>query len=248
MRLKDKVAVITGGARGIGKKISEIFLSEGAQVNIFDINESEGNAAARELGLLYNGGRVTFFKADITDENDIEGSIESIIKTSGKIDILVNNAGITLDNLVLRMSVADWKKVIDINLTGAFICSKIAVKHMMKRHAGKIINISSIVGVHGNIGQANYSASKAGLIGLTKTLAREMAVRNIQVNAIAPGYIKTDMTEKIPDKIKDKLIEQIPARNLGSAEDVARAVLFLASSESDYITGTVVSVDGGMGI
>lgn len=247
MRLKDRVAIITGGARGIGKKISQTFLKEGASVYIFDVNEEEGARTVGELQPAYDG-KVIFFKVDITDEKSVEQSIEKIIEAEGRIDILVNNAGITRDNLILRMSLEDWKKVIDINLTGAFICSKHTVKYMVKNRSGKIINISSIVGVHGNAGQSNYSSSKAGIIGLTKTLARELAGRNILVNAIAPGYIETEMTEKLSDKIKEKLMEQIPIGRLGSVDDVAKTALFLASDDSNYITGTVINLDGGMGI
>jgi len=247
MRLKDRVAIITGGARGIGKKISQTFLKEGASVYIFDVNQEEGVRTVGELQPAYDG-KVIFFKVDITDEKNVEQSIEKIIEAEGRIDILVNNAGITRDNLILRMSLEDWKKVIDINLTGAFICSKHTVKYMVKNRSGKIINISSIVGVHGNAGQSNYSSSKAGLIGLTKTLARELAGRNILVNAIAPGYIETEMTEKLSDKIKEKLMEQIPTGRLGSVDDVAKTALFLASDDSNYITGTVINLDGGMGI
>ena len=247
MRLKDRVAIVTGGARGIGKKISQAFLEEGASVYIFDVNQEEGVRTVGEFQQAYDN-KVNFFKVDITDEKGVEQSIEKIIEAEGRIDILVNNAGITRDNLVLRMSLEDWKKVIDINLTGAFICSKHTVKYMVKNRSGKIINISSIVGVHGNAGQSNYSSSKAGIIGLTKTLARELAGRNILVNAIAPGYIETEMTEKLSDKIKEKLMEQIPTGRLGSVDDVAKTALFLASDDSNYITGTVINLDGGMGI
>ena len=247
MRLKDRVAIITGGARGIGKKISQAFLEEGASVYIFDVNQEEGARTVGEFQQAYDN-KVNFFKVDITDEKGVEQSIKKIIEAEGRIDILVNNAGITRDNLVLRMSLEDWKKVIDINLTGAFICSKHTVKYMVKKRSGKIINISSIVGVHGNAGQSNYSSSKAGIIGLTKTLARELAGRNILVNAIAPGYIETEMTEKLSDKIKEKLTEQIPTGRLGSVDDVAKTALFLASDDSNYITGTVINLDGGMGI
>ena len=214
---------------------------------IFDVNQEEGARTAGELQSAYDG-KVIFFKVDITDEKSVEQSIEKIIEAEGRIDILVNNAGITRDNLILRMSLEDWKKVIDINLTGAFICSKHTVKYMVKNRSGRIINISSIVGVHGNAGQSNYSSSKAGIIGLTKTLARELAGRNILVNAIAPGYIETEMTEKLSDKIKEKLMEQIPAGRLGRVDDVAKTALFLASDDSNYITGTVINLDGGMGI
>ncbi|MDD5621860.1 MAG: 3-oxoacyl-[acyl-carrier-protein] reductase [Actinomycetota bacterium] len=248
MRLDDRVAIVTGGARGIGKKICETFLKEGASVYIFDINPEEGTGAVNELNSAYKNGRVFFFEVDITNEKNVEQAIKKVIEAESKIDILVNNAGITRDNLILRMSLEDWQKVIDINLTGAFICSRHTVRFMIKNRSGKIINISSIVGVHGNAGQSNYSSSKAGIIGLTKTLARELASRNILVNAIAPGYIETEMTEKLGDSIKQKLIEQIPTGRLGSVDDVAKTALFLAGDDSNYITGTVINLDGGMGI
>ncbi len=248
MRLENKAAVVTGGARGIGKEISRTFLDEGASVYIFDVNEQEGNKTISEFTPVYGGGKVKFLKVNITDEKNVADSIEKIIEIEHKIDILVNNAGITRDNLILRMSIEDWKKVIDINLTGAFICCKYAARHMIKSRSGKIINISSIVGVHGNAGQSNYSSSKAGIIGLTKTLARELAGRNILVNAIAPGYIKTEMTDKLDDKMKEKLMKQIPTGRLGSVSDVAKTALFLAGDESSYITGAVINLDGGMGI
>lgn len=248
MKLKDKVAVVTGGARGIGREISGTFLKEGAVVYIFDVDRGQGDKTVREFKSVYGKNKINFLEVDITNEENVESSIEKIIGIEEGIDILVNNAGITRDNLILRMSLEDWQKVIDINLTGAFICSKCAVKNMIKKRSGKIINISSIVGVHGNAGQSNYSSSKAGIIGLTKTLARELAGRNILVNAIAPGYIETEMTEKLSDKVKEKLMEQIPTRRLGSVKDVAKTVLFLASDDSNYITGTVISLDGGMGI
>lgn len=248
MKLKDKIAIVTGGAGGIGKKITEVFLAEGASVNIFDVNEAEGEKTISEFSKIYGGSSIKFFRVDITSESSVKEAINKIIEEQEKIDILVNNAGITLDNLVLRMSLEDWKRVIDINLTGAFICSKYTVKHMMKKRSGKIVNIASIVGVHGNAGQANYSSSKAGLIGLTKTLAKELAGRNILANAVAPGYIETDMTKKLSDKVKEKLMEVIPIKRLGTIDDVAKTVLFLSSGDSDYITGSVISLDGGMGI
>ncbi len=248
MKLRDRIAIVTGGAGGIGKKITEVFLNEGAAVNIFDVNEIEGNKTLSEFLKIYGDGKVRFFKVDITSEDSVKEAIDKIIEEQEKIDILVNNAGITLDNLVLRMSLEDWKRVIDINLTGAFICSKYTVKHMMKKRSGKIVNIASIVGVHGNAGQANYSSSKAGLIGLTKTLAKELAGRNILANAVAPGYIETDMTKKLSEKVKERLTESIPVKRLGTINDVAKTVLFLASEDSDYITGSVISLDGGMGI
>jgi len=204
MKLEDTVAIVTGGARGIGKRICEELLIEGAFVYIFDVNQEEGSKTLSDLQSAYGAGKVNFFKVDVTNEKNVKETVERIIGTEDKIDILVNNAGITLDNLILRMSLEDWKKVIDVNLTGAFICSKYVARYMVKKRSGKIINISSIVGVHGNAGQCNYSSSKAGIIGLTKTLAKELAARNILVNAIAPGYIETEMTGKLSDKNKGK--------------------------------------------
>ena len=248
MKLKDKISIVTGGGRGIGIRICEELLKEGATVYIFDVNDKEGKKAAGRLQSVYGNKRAYFFNVDITDENEVKKTIDEIVKVQGRIDILVNNAGITIDNLIMRMNLADWKKVIEVNLTGAFICSKYVVKNMIKRRSGKIINISSIVGVHGNAGQCNYSASKAGIIGLTKSLAKEVASRNVMVNAVAPGYIQTEMTHKLDESIKEKLMSLIPAGKLGSVDDVAKAVLFLAGEDSDYITGIVLNVDGGMGI
>lgn len=248
MKLKDRIAIITGGARGIGKEICRTFIEEGAAVYIFDVDSDQGNKTIKELQSAYSESKINFFNVDITAEKSVESSVKNIMEIEGKIDILVNNAGITRDNLILRMSLEDWQKVIDINLTGAFICSKYVIRDMVRERRGKIINISSIVGVHGNAGQSNYSSSKAGIIGLTKTLARELAGRNIMVNAVAPGYIGTEMTGKLSDKIKEKLMDQIPVKRLGSVEDVAKTVLFLASDDSNYITGTVINLDGGMGI
>ncbi len=247
-KLEGKICIVTGGAAGIGKKISYALLDNGAIVCIFDVNEESGLKAIEDFKALHKGKKAEFFKVNVADENQAASAIDSIAEKYGSIDVLVNNAGITLDNLIMRMSIEDWKKVIDINLTGAFICSKHAVKHMIKKRSGRIINISSIVGVKGNAGQCNYSASKAGLIGLTKSLAREVASRNINVNAIAPGYIETEMTAKLGENVKEKLLASIPSGKLGTPEDVASAVLFLAGPDSEYATGTVLSIDGGMGI
>ncbi len=248
MKLKDQVAIVTGGARGIGKRICREFLSEGGSVVIFDVSGDTGENTAEEFKNCYGSGRAAFYRVDITSAGEVKEAVERAAGEYGRIDILVNNAGITMDNLILRMKIEDWKKVIDINLTGAFICSKFVAEKMIRARSGNIINISSIVGIHGNAGQANYSASKAGLIGLTKTLAKELAGRDIRVNAVAPGYIETDMTAKLPDKVRDMLLGKIPSGRLGSVDDIAKAVLFLASRDSDYITGTVLGVDGGMGI
>ena len=247
-RFLNKICVVTGGAAGIGKKICEYFLEEGASVYIFDVGKEAAGKTLDELRSVYGKDKVFFEMVSVTDELRVEKTLNRIVEDKGQIDILVNNAGITLDNLILRMSLEDFRKVIDINLTGAFICSKYAVRHMVKNRSGKIINISSIVGIRGNAGQCNYSASKAGLIGLTKSLAKEVAGRNICVNAVAPGYIETEMTAKLDAKIKEKLISTIPTGKLGTSVDVAKAVLFLASSDSDYMTGAVLNLDGGMGI
>jgi 3-oxoacyl-[acyl-carrier protein] reductase len=248
MKLENKICVITGGAAGIGRKISQYFLQEGAIVYIFDVNQRQGDATAIELSSVYGEEKVFYKNVNVTDESQVEKALDEIASKHQSIDVLVNNAGITRDNLIMRMSLEDWKKVIDINLTGSFICSKSVVRHMIKKRSGKIINISSIVGIRGNAGQCNYSASKAGLIGLTKSLAREVASRNVMVNAIAPGYIETEMTQKLDEKIKEKLLNSIPTGKLGSPEDVAVTAVFLASKDSDYMTGAVLSLDGGMGI
>ena len=248
MKLENKICVITGGAAGIGRKISQYFLQEGATVYIFDVNQDQGDTAATEFSSVYGKEKVFYKNVNVTDESQVEKTLDEIAAKHQSIDVLVNNAGITRDNLIMRMSLEDWKKVIDINLTGSFICSKSVIRYMIKKRSGKIINISSIVGIRGNAGQCNYSASKAGLIGLTKSLAREVASRNVMVNAIAPGYIETEMTQKLDEKIKEKLLTSIPTGKLGSPEDVAKTALFLASKDSDYMTGAVLSLDGGMGI
>jgi len=248
MKLKEKICIVTGGARGIGKEICNYFLKEGAIVCFFDLNEMEALKTLQEFSAKFGEEKAYFFNVDVTNEQSVENSIEDIIGKFKVIDVLVNNAGITSDNLILRMSIKEWKRVIDINLTGTFICSKYVSKYMLKQKSGKIINMSSVIGIRGNVGQCNYSASKAGVIGLTKSLAREFASRNINVNAIAPGYIETEMTQKIDEKYKEKIISMIPSGKLGTVEDVAKVAVFLASSDSDYITGTVINLDGGMGI
>jgi len=248
MKLKGKICIITGGGRGIGKEICSYFLKEGAVVCIFDLNKTEALNTLDQFEKKYGKDRAAFFYVDVTSVQSVESGIEEIVKKFGRIDILVNNAGITSDNLILRMDIDQWKKVIDINLTGTFICSKYASRYMVKQKSGKIINMSSVVGIKGNAGQSNYSASKAGVIGLTKSMAREFASRNINVNAIAPGYIETEMTKKIDEKHKEKIIAMIPSGKLGTVEDVAKTAVFLASDDSSYITGAVINLDGGMGI
>lgn len=243
MSFEGKVIVVTGAAQGIGKQIALNFAKGKATVVLLDLSEEALKVTQSEL----NTYSECFYEVvNVTDFKQIEQAINKIIDKFSKIDILVNNAGITKDNLVLRLSENDWDSVLTVNLKGAFICSKLCVKHMMKKRTGKIINISSIIGIIGNAGQVNYSASKAGLIGLTKSFAKEFGSRNICVNAVAPGYIQTKMTDKLSDKVKDEMLKRIPLNRLGSPEDVANAVVFLASRAADYITGQVLVVDGGM--
>ncbi len=243
VRLKDKVAIITGSAQGIGYATAELFAAEGARVAIVDVNGDLAKASAAKL----DGGKGTAFgmACDVTKPDQCEAVVKAAAEKWGKIDILVNNAGITKDNLLMRMSEGDWDLVLDINLKGAFNFIKAVVRPMMKAHYGRIVNIASIVGQEGNAGQANYSASKGGLISLTKSVAREFASRQITCNAVAPGFIKTRMTDAIPEDAKKKLIEKILLGRMGDPIDVARAVLFLSSDESSYITGHVLGVNGG---
>jgi 3-oxoacyl-[acyl-carrier protein] reductase len=244
MRLKDKVALITGGARGIGKAIALLFAQEGADIAVGDVNIEEAAKTCAELEAL--GRKALSLELDVTDYAKVEGAVNKILDKFAKVDILVNNAGITKDNLLLRMSQAEWDAVINVNLKGSFNCIKAVSKPMVKQRAGRIINIASIIGIIGNAGQANYSASKAGIIALTKTAAKELASRNINVNAVAPGFIQTEMTDKLPDELKEKMKEVIPLNRFGSPDDVARVCLFLASEGSGYITGQTIVVDGGM--
>jgi 3-oxoacyl-[acyl-carrier protein] reductase len=244
MKLKDKVALVTGSAQGIGKAIAIALAKEGAGIVVSDINIELAAQTAKEMEAM--GVKTMALKTNVADPADVEKSVEEIVKTMGRIDILVNNAGITKDNLLIRMKKEDWDAVIGVNLTGVFNCTKAVSSLMMKQRYGKIINIASIVGQMGNFGQANYAASKGGVIAFTKTVARELASRSVTVNAIAPGFIRTAMTDKIPEDIKKKMIEQIPMGKLGTPEDVANAVLFLAGPESDYITGQVLAINGGM--
>jgi len=245
MRLKDKVAVITGGAQGIGKSVALLMASEGANLVLSDVNEEAVQATAAEIAKEKNVQAIGV-KGNVVQISECEKLVDAAIDKFGRIDILVNNAGITKDNLLMRMSDDEWDAVIAVNLKGVFNCTKAAIRPMMKARSGRIINIASVVGQMGNAGQANYSASKGGVISLTKTCAREFASRNILVNAIAPGFIRTKMTDKLTDEQKAKLLEIIPLGRLGEPEDVAKAALFLASDDSSYITGHVVSVNGGM--
>jgi 3-oxoacyl-[acyl-carrier protein] reductase len=244
MRLKDKVALITGGARGIGRAIALAFAQEGADVIVADVNILEAQKTAADIEAL--GRKSLGIEMNVTDFTKVEEAINKILDKFTKVDILVNNAGITKDNLLLRMSEQEWDAVLSVNLKGAFNCIKAVSRPMLKQRQGKIVNIASIIGLIGNAGQANYSASKAGLIALTKTAAKELASRNINVNAVAPGFIQTEMTAKLPEDIKEKMKGAIPLARFGSPEDVAAVCVFLASGDSGYITGQTIVVDGGM--
>jgi 3-oxoacyl-[acyl-carrier protein] reductase len=244
MSLSEKTALITGSAQGIGKSIAQALAAAGADCIITDVNLEQAEQTAEELRA--SGRKAFALKANVADAEEVSAMIQKGIEEFGKIDILVNNAGITRDGLLMRMKDEDWDLVLNINLKGAFLCTRAVARPMMKQRSGRIINIASIVGAMGNVGQANYVASKAGLIGLTKTTARELASRGITCNAVAPGFIDTAMTQALPDDVKENLSAQIPMGKLGSPEDVAGAVCFLASDEAAYITGQVIHVNGGM--
>jgi 3-oxoacyl-[acyl-carrier protein] reductase len=243
-KLKDQVALVTGGARGIGKAISKRLANEGAAIAIVDILLEVAEETASEFKAL--GIDAIALKADVSSFEEAEAAIKKTVEHYGRLDVLVNNAGITKDTLMMRMTPNDWDLVMNINLKGTFNFTKAAIRPMMKARKGKIVNISSVVGRMGNAGQANYSASKAGVIGLTKTSAKELASRNINVNAVAPGYIATDMTKAISDTAMEAFMALLPIKRAGTPEDVANLVFFLSSDESDYITGQVINVDGGM--
>ncbi len=244
MELLGKVALVTGAAQGIGKAIALLLAAKGADVVVSDINFEKAQETAKEIE--EKGRRSIALKVNVADPEEVERMVETIMERFSRIDILVNNAGITRDRLLLRMSEEDWDAVLDVNLKGVFNCTKSVVKHMSKQRSGKIVNIASVVGLMGNAGQANYAASKAGVIGFTKTVAREFAQRGININAIAPGYIQTPMTEVLPEKVKEELMRLIPMGRLGQPEDVAQAVLFLVSEASNYVTGQVLNVNGGI--
>jgi len=244
MILKDRVAMVTGGARGIGKAISMLFAREGADIAICDVNAEVLEATQKEIEAL--GRRVVTGVVDVTKTDQVDGFVQKTLDKFKKIDILVNNAGITRDGLLVRMSESDWDLVLAVNLKGAFICTKAVSKIMMKQRDGRIVNMASIIGIMGNAGQANYAASKGGLIAFTKTVAKELASRNVRANAIAPGFIQTDMTAKLSDEVKGEMLKFVPLGKFGTVEDVANLALFLVSDDSAYITGQVVQVDGGM--
>lgn len=243
--LTGKVAIVTGGSRGIGQAIILELASAGASVVIGGVSDSSSTQALAK-GIQGRGEGILAVKTDVTSVEEVSRLVGTAIERYGHIDILVNNAGITRDNLLVRMKDEEWDAVLNTNLRGAFLCTRAVLGHMMKQRRGRIINVASVVGLGGNAGQSNYAAAKAGLIGLTKSTAREVASRGVTVNAVAPGFIDTDMTRKLSEQVKERVIQQIPQKRFGSPKDVAQAVAFLASSEASYITGHVLSVDGGM--
>jgi len=242
--VQDKVAIVTGASRGIGRSISLALAKQGAKIVVVDIDPAATDAFVAEL--IAQGTEAVAVQGNVTSAGDVENMVKVAMDKFGRVDILVNNAGITRDGLLMRMKDEDWDAVLTVNLKGAFLCSRAAAKIMTKQRYGRIINIASVVGQMGNAGQANYCASKAGLIGLTKSNARELAKRNVTVNAVAPGFIATDMTDALPEAKRQELAAQIPLERLGSADDIANAVLFLAADNSGYITGQVIGVNGGM--
>lgn len=244
MILKDRVSLITGGARGIGREIALTFAKEGSDIVICDVNQETLEVTKKEI--LGFGRCAEAFVVDVSNLKQVEDMVNKVLDKFQKIDILVNNAGITKDSLIVRMKEEDFDQVVAVNLKGTFNCTKAVSKVMMKQRYGKIVSIASIIGIMGNAGQANYAASKAGIIGLTKSVAKELALRNVNVNAIAPGFIETDMTARLAEDIKSQMLALIPLNRFGKASDVAQLALFLASDASSYITGQVIQVDGGM--
>lgn len=244
--LKDKIAIVTGASRGIGRTVAKELAKAGAKVCV---NYASSADSANELvsEIVASGGTAFAFKASVNNEEEVNAMFaETESRFGASLDILVNNAGITKDNLIIRMKNEEWDEVIDINLKGVFLCMRLAAKSMMKKRYGKIINISSVVGFTGNAGQLNYTAAKAGVIGMTKSAALELASRGIRVNAIAPGFIGTDMTAKLPDAIRDEFLKKIPLKEIGKPEDISKAVLYLASPDSDYMTGQTLHLNGGL--
>jgi 3-oxoacyl-[acyl-carrier protein] reductase len=243
-RIKDKVAVITGSARGIGYAIAEYFASEGAMVIILDLFPEAVDAAVQKL--VSQGYKADGFTGNVTSSGEMETVFSAVVEKHKTIDILVNNAGITKDNLILRMKEEEWDAVIAVNLKGSFVCTQKAFKIMMRQRFGSIINIASVIGLMGNAGQANYAATKGGLIAFTKSCAKEFASRNIRVNAVAPGFIQTEMTAKLPPEVVESYAKAIPLGKMGLPEDVAKLCLFFASDDSEYVTGQTIAVDGGL--
>lgn len=244
--LKDQTAVVTGGTAGIGKAIAIKFAEAGAKVAIFGTNDERGAQVVEEIRQRTNGSEAVYIRVNVADTSEVENAIKQVLERFTKVDILVNNAGITKDQLLMKMTEADWDQVMDVNVKSCYNTCKSLVRAMMKSRKGKIINMGSVVGLTGNAGQVNYAASKAAIIGFTKALAKELAPRNICVNCIAPGFIKTSMTDELNEDQRKTILSRIPLGRLGDPEDIANAALYLASSLSDYITGQVLVVDGGM--
>ena len=245
--LKNKIALITGAGRGIGRSIAIALAKEGAEV-VINYNGSEERAKEVKQTIEENGGKASIYKCNVSDFAACEAMIKDIVKEYGHLDILVNNAGITKDGLIMKMKEEDFDSVLNVNLKGTFNTIRHSARQMLKQRSGKIINISSVSGILGNVGQANYAASKAGVIGLTKTMARELGSRGITVNAIAPGFVDTEMTEVLSEEIRENACKQIILGRFGKPEDIANTAVFLASDKADYITGQVISVDGGMNV
>ncbi|BAT71528.1 3-oxoacyl-[acyl-carrier protein] reductase [Thermosulfidibacter takaii ABI70S6] len=244
MRLKDKVAIVTGGAKGIGKATSILFAKEGAKVVVADVDEIAGANTVEEIENL--GGEGIFVKTDVTDLNSVKNMAQTCINKFGRIDILINNAGIIRDQTLLKMSPEEFDAVINVNLKGVFNCTKVVGEYMVQQGSGVILNASSIVALYGNFGQTNYVASKSAVIGMTKVWARELGPKGIRVNAVAPGFIATEMTRGIPEKVQQMIIEKTPLKRMGSPEEVAKVYLFLASDDASFVNGAVISVDGGL--
>ncbi len=244
MTLQDKVALVTGAGQGIGRAVALALAREGASIAVCDVNAETAEAVAQEVRDL--GPRAAAQQGDISKASDADGAVKATVEQMGRLDILVNNAGVTRDGLLLRMSEEDWDHVLTINLKGTFLCSRAAARVMSKQRWGRIINVASVIGIRGNAGQANYAASKAGVIGLTKSLAREFASRGITANAVAPGFIRTAMTDVLSDAVKEQILAQIPLGALGQPEDVAAVITFLAGEGAGYVTGQVIAIDGGM--
>ncbi|WP_404432002.1 3-oxoacyl-ACP reductase FabG [Sutcliffiella horikoshii] len=243
MRLEGKVAIITGAANGLGLEAARVFIKEGAKVALVDYDATIGEQRTAELQAE---GEAVFYQVDVANQEKVVEMVSMVKERFGKIDILINNAGITRDNMLLKMSGEDFQKVMDVNVNGVFNCTQAVVPHMLEKGKGKIINTSSVSGVYGNVGQTNYAASKAAVVGMTKSWAKEFGRKNINVNAVAPGFVDTNMVATVPEKVIQSLLQVIPLQRLGKPSDIANAYLYLASDESDYVNGTVLHVDGGI--